>query len=130
VAKNNGEKPATTPERNVRIMKEKHYLEVQLTEDELKQDGKELADSFKRKNAIEAEMETFKAQKKAEVTQCEGDIAKNAALVSAGKEMRMVDCEVTLDFNAGKRTVARIDNGIIVNERKLNDDEKQLELNV
>lgn len=126
----NGKEATPDKERNVRIFKEKHYLEVQLTEDELKQSGKELADGIKRKNAIEAELETFKAQKKAEVTQCDGDIAKHAQLVASGKEMRMIECEVTMDFDADKRTVARIDTGIIVNERKLTADEKQLELNV
>lgn len=123
-------KEAAPVEPNVRILKEKHYLECLLTEEELKQAGKELADAFKRKNAIEADLETFKTQKKAEVTQCEGDIAKNAALVNAGKEMRMVECETTLDFNSGKRTVVRVDNGLVVAERKLTAEEKQLELNV
>ena len=120
----------TDKEPNVRIFKEKHYLEVQLTDDEIRQAGKDLADAIKRKNGIEADLETFKAQKKAETTQCDGDIAKNAVLVGAGKEMRMVECDVTLDFNANRRTSVRTDNGVVVQERLLTTEEKQLELNV
>lgn len=127
MAKKN-EKPA--PPRNVRIQKEKQYLEVNLTDDEAKRASKELADAIQRKNAIEDQIATFKAQKKGEITQCSGEINKNTILVVTGKEMRMVECEVTLDFDTGKRTVVRIDSGLIVDERGLTTDEKQLELNV
>ena len=42
----------------------------------------------------------------------------------------MIECDVTLDFDSGKRVVTRLDNGVIVMERSLSTDEKQLELNV
>lgn len=119
-----------TKEKNVRINKEKQYLECVLTAEELRQCARELADACQRKASIEDQLATFKAQKKAEITQCDGDINKNTVLVSSGKEMRMVECEVELDFDSGKCTVTRLDNGLIVHERPLTSDEKQLELKI
>jgi hypothetical protein len=128
MGKNNGEKEPA--QRNVQVFKEKQYLECMLSDDELKQASRELADACQRKTSIEDQLATFKAQKKAEITQCDGEINKNTVLVSSGKEMRMVECEATLDFDSGKRTVVRLDSGVIVQERPLSTDEKQLELNV
>lgn len=123
-------KAADEPQRNVRLFKEKQYLEVQLTDDEVKAASKQLAEAIQRKAAIKDQLNTFKAQKKGEITMCDGDINKNTILVGSGKEMRMVECEVTLDFNTGKKTTVRTDNGTIIEERGLTSDEKQLELNV
>lgn len=127
MAKHEEKEPAP---RNVRTFKEKQYLECMLTDDEMKQASIELANACQRKVAIEDQLATFKAQKKAEITQCEGDINKNTVLVSSGKEMRMVECDVELDFDRGRRMVTRVDNGLVVQERPLTSDEKQLELNV
>lgn len=123
-------KAADAPQRNVRIFKEKQYLEVQLTDGEVKQASKELAEAIQRKDAIQDQLATFKTQKKAEITMCDGDINKNTILVSSGKEMRMVECEITLDFDSGKKSTVRTDNGVVVDERPLSSDEKQLVLNV
>lgn len=116
--------------RNVRVFKEKQYLEVRLTDEEIKTASKQLAEAVQRKAAIKDQLATFKAQKKGETTMCDADINKNTILVGSGKEMRMVECDVTLDFDAGKRSVARTDNGTVIEERALTSDEKQLELNV
>jgi len=120
-------KPA---DRNVRVFKEKQYLEVRLSDDEIKSASKSLAEAVQRKAEIKDQLATFKAQKKGETTMCDADINKNTILVGSGKEMRMVECDVTLDFDSGKRSVVRTDNGVIVEERPLTSDEKQLELNV
>lgn len=123
-------KAADEPVRNVRVFKQKEYLEVLLTDDEIKRSSQELANAIQKKDSIQDQLATFKTQKKAEITMCDGEINKNTVLVSSGKEMRMVECEVTLDFNTGKKCTVRLDNGIVVDERPLSTDEKQLELQV
>ncbi len=123
-------KEKQAPPRNVRILKEKQYLEVRLSDEEIKSASKQLAEAVQRKAAIKDQLTTFKAQKKGETTMCDADINKNTILVGSGKEMRMVECDVTLDFDSGKRSVIRTDNGIVIEERAMTSDEKQLELNV
>lgn len=101
-------------------------LEVRLTEKELKTASKELAEALSKRGAIENELETFKAQKKAEVTAIEAVIQKNTNLVNAEKEFRLVECRVEYDFDkTGKKTYYRLDNGDQVHSEAITNEERQ-----
>lgn len=101
-------------------------LEVKLTEAELKTASKALAEALRAKAAKEGEMETFKAQKKAEITQYEGVIAAKTVLINSEKEYRTVECEETFHWATGKKTVTRLDTGEIVRSEPINNSERQL----
>lgn len=101
-------------------------LEVRLTEAELKAAAKELAEASVRKGQLENDIETFKAQKKAEITALEAVIAKNVNLVNAEKEFRLVECRVEYDFGRrGVKTYYRLDNGESVRTEQITNEERQ-----
>ena len=103
------------------------HLECRLTEVKLKQASKTLADSIQRRSAVENRVESYKAQAKAEVAGLDASIALNAALLNNEKEFRMVPCETTYDFKAGKKTTVRLDTAEIVKVDDITDEERQRE---
>src|SRR5260221_1997707 len=100
-------------------------LEVRLTDKEVKAAAKELAEALNQKARLDGEVETFKAQKKAEVAAIDAVIAKNAVLVNSEKEFRLVECQVGYDFQTAKKTFTRLDNGEIVRTETITNDERQ-----
>lgn len=86
-------------------------LEVQLTEPELKVASKTLAESLRAKAALEAEIDTFRSQKKAEITRLDGIVGLNAGLVNTEKEFRMIECEIRFDWDRNIKTITRMDSG-------------------
>lgn len=100
-------------------------LEVRLTEAELKAAGKELAEGLNKKNRLEADIETFKAQKKAEIAAIEAVISRNAVLVNSEKEFRLVECRLDFDFPSGVKTYTRLDNGEITKTEPITNEERQ-----
>lgn len=75
----------------------KMNLEAILTEAELKACAKELAESLNRKNQIDTEVATFKAQKKAEGATIAAAIERNVLLLNTGREFRMIECDWDYD---------------------------------
>jgi hypothetical protein len=103
-------------------------VEVRLTDAELKSYSKELADAIEKRSAEEAQLETFKAQRKAEIARYDAIIGKNTSLVSSEKEFRSVRCRVEWDFDKGTKVFYRKDTGESVREMKITDEERQLML--
>jgi hypothetical protein len=101
-------------------------LEVRLTEAELKAAGKAMAEAINKRNRIEGEVETFKAQKKAELAAIEAEVSRNAVLVNSEKEFRLVECSVDYDFDKkGVKTYTRVDTGEIVRTEPITNEERQ-----
>lgn len=100
-------------------------LEVALTEKELKEASKVLAESFRAKNALEAEIDTFKAQKKAEITKLDGVISLNAGLVNNEKEFRAVECEIRFEWERGNKVITRMDTGEEMRTEPITNAERQ-----
>lgn len=101
-------------------------LEVRLTEKELKAASKELAEALNKKNSIENDLETYKAQKKAEVTAQDAIIQKNMSLVNSEKEFRLVECRLEYDFDKkGIKSYFRLDNGELVRTEQITNEERQ-----
>lgn len=101
-------------------------LEVKLTEKELKTAAKELAEGLNKKSRLESDIETFKAQKKAEIAAIDAVVSRNAILVNSEKEFRLVECKVDYDFGRdGGKTFTRLDNGEIVKQEPITNEERQ-----
>lgn len=108
-------------ERIVRIP-----LEVRLTEKELKDASKALAEAINKRSIIESQLETFKAQKKAEVAAQDAVISANSVLVNSEKEFRLVECKIEYDFRKkGVKTFVRLDTGEIVKTEQITNEERQ-----
>lgn len=101
-------------------------LEVRLTEKELKTASKALAEAINKRTMIESQLETFKAQKKAEVAAQDAIISATSVLVNSEKEFRMIECKVEYDFaKKGVKTTVRLDTGEIINTQPISNDERQ-----
>lgn len=104
------------------------YLPCKLTESELKDYSKQLANSYDRRMEVEAGLATFKSQAQSQVKSIEGDIGRLSNLVSAEVEYRSVDCEMVYDFIHDEKILTRRDTGEVLRTDKLTNDEKQMEL--
>ncbi|HEY5234797.1 MAG TPA: hypothetical protein VIJ14_01355 [Rhabdochlamydiaceae bacterium] len=108
--------------------KVKITLECKLTEAELKASAKALAESLRKNAALESQLETFKSQIKAQITQEEGTISEHTNRLNSEKEFRLVDCEITFDYQKGIKTTIRKDTGEQIREEKITDEERQMHL--
>lgn len=106
----------------------KIYLECKLTDAELKDCSKKLAEAISRKTRIENSLEGFKSEKKAEIQSCDGEISLMSEKVNSEKEFRSVDCSIEYDFKRSKKTITRKDNGEIYKVEDITDEERQEEL--
>lgn len=106
----------------------KIYMECRLTNEELKECAKKLAEAISRKTRIENSLESFKAEKKAEVQSCEGEISLMSEKVNSEKEFRGVDCSIEFDFKKGKKTTKRKDTLEVFKVEDISDEERQEEL--
>lgn len=100
-------------------------LEVKLTKDEMMAASKALAEAINKSNRIINELDTFKAQKKAELTAAKDEIAKQSVLVNSEKEFRNVECEVDYDWRKAVKHFIRLDTGEIVRTEAITNEERQ-----
>lgn len=112
------------------VKKGKVYLPCKLTQKEIYESGKSLADALKRVDECEVRLEGMKQQIKAEITQAQGEAAKFRSLVATEVEHRMVDVEVRLDWRRGKKETVRMDTGELLRTDDITDEERQRELNL
>lgn len=111
-----------------RATKANLYLECKLTEPELKDAGKKLADAIQKKTEVEARVESFKTQAKGEIAEIEATIGKMSALVNNEKEFRTVECLIEWDFKKRIKSFVRKDSGEVAKTDRISDDELQMEL--
>lgn len=102
------------------------YLEVKLTEKELKDASKLLAESIQKKQAVEARLESVRAQGKAEIAEQDAIIQKASALVNNEKEFRTVPCEIVFDWDSGEKTYFSIDTGKELKKERITEGERQM----
>lgn len=103
-------------------------LECRLTEAELKASAKTLGESLRQVRTLEAQLDTFKSQMKAQLTQQEGIVAEHANRINSEKEFRSVECEVKFDYQEGFKTTTRKDTGEEIRKDKITDEERQTQL--
>lgn len=100
-------------------------LECKLTPKEHKDASKKLSDVLLKHRQVDDEIAAFKAQKKAEIEQIDGEIHSLTLQVNTEKIIRPVECDIEFDFGKGVKTTVRRDTGEIVNEGKITDAERQ-----
>jgi hypothetical protein len=105
-------------------------LECRLTEDEVREAGKQLAEALNQKEAAESKRAAFLTQIKSYVAVLESMVLKNQSLVLQEKEVRNVECEVRYFFsrNGGEKEWCRLDTGEIVKVEPVTDEERQRSL--
>lgn len=105
----------------------KANCEVILSEGELKTCAKQLAEAINGQARIEAELASFKAQKKSEATTIEATIQRNTLLLNTGKEFRMVECCWDYNWKEGIKRGHRKDTGEQISKDTITEEERQLD---
>ena len=103
-------------------------LKYTFTEDERKGLAVDLSQAVRVWEEKEAQKKAITSQLKAEVDQAQSSMAILAGKHRDGYEYRQTKCEETRDFNSKTVTVIRLDSGEIIEERKMRNDELQMEL--
>jgi hypothetical protein len=105
---------------------EKLFLSYQFSAEELQDIAKTLAAKTQQiaevEDAKKSAVAQFEGQKKALILE-QGECARK---YSAGHEMRNIECEVVFDYENGVVRHFRTDNGIMGNERKMTQAERQM----
>lgn len=102
------------------------YMECRLTQDEVRAAAKTLADAIQRKDGVEARIEAFKTQAKADLAEIDAAIQRNSVLVNSEKEFRNVLCMVEFDWDNGVKTFFREDTGEQVKQERIAEQERQM----
>jgi hypothetical protein len=108
-----------------KTVKGKAHLLCRLTDTEVKNAAKALADGLKKREEIESRLEALKQQMKAEATQVEGEISFNRQLVSSESEFRTVEIDIVYNFTKGTKEFIRTDTGEVYKRDGITDDERQ-----
>ena len=105
-------------------------LRVVLSDAELLEAGKAMADAQERLSHLEGELDDYKKQSKSDMTMAETQRAREGDKLSTGHEQRPVECTEVLNFKTGRVVVTRNDTRDIVDDRAMLETEKQLGLSI
>lgn len=103
-------------------------LTCQLTHDEHRQRGVELADCLGKIGKEQSRQDSIKASMKSDMAALEAKRDRLSYEVQRGEELRDVEVEETADFKLGKVFRIRTDTGEVMGERKLLEEERQTSL--
>ena len=103
---------------------ESRMLMCQLTDDEQRIRGIEMADWVKRLDELENQKRVVAEQ----IKYAEAQVALLAEAVKHRQEERSVTCTLTPDFQADTMTIRRTDSGAVVHVRQLTFNERQPDL--
>lgn len=98
-------------------------IAVELTPDEISEAATELVKAQDEIAALKEELAEVKKEHKEQVSVIEVRERKFAGMVRDKVEMREVECEVILDYQAERYTVTRLDTGEVVEDREMSQDE-------
>jgi hypothetical protein len=104
------------------------HLRVELTDSEIREAADEMARRLADKQEAEKGFDDVKAQFKGRITSAETDVDRCARLIRDKSEFRQVLCEETRDYKTSRIVIVRTDTGDIVTDRRMRDDELQMEL--
>lgn len=105
--------------------KSKELLECKLTQDEFNEASQKLAKETQRKNSLEDSKKSVTSKYGADINACVAEINRIGGIVSSGKEMREIECEMRYNNpSEGIKSLFRVDNGKIVRDYVMNIDEK------
>jgi len=114
----------------IRTMDESHKLPCKLTDKERALAGESVAELVKQTEELEMEKKAYTASVGGQIKILMEKISRQSAMIRDGVEMRMVECELSLNYTTLKATVTRKDTKVEVETRDLNEDEKQMEFDV
>ena len=100
-------------------------LPVELTPDEVRAKGVELAARVDEMYAIDVERKEAAAAIRERRADVEAQVIELKGEVRSGREYREVECRLEPDFQAGVMQIVRVDTGEFVRSRPLSPDERQ-----
>jgi hypothetical protein len=119
---------AKTKEPKIVTTHQKQWLRCKLTKEEREKAVTKLVDALDALHKVVDEREAVTKQMKARESQLEADINVTQILVKDNSELRNVDVTLTLDYTTLRAKATRDDTGEVVEDRKMNDEEKQLKM--
>ena len=126
------EAPQVAPEQTQIVHLErkefKTMLRVELTDAEIADMSQEMADAYSEVENLESEIKTHKQQLQSKIETKKARIAELMGIVRVGYESRKVKCERVFDYDEGVVKEIRLDTEEVIDERPLEDDEKQMSL--
>ena len=105
-------------------------LTCQLTEDEIRQRGQQLARVLDDISTERARQTSFKTEMKATIAGLESRSAALSSQIRRGEELRDVQVQPELDFGENVYRERRTDTDEIINERAIQEDERQEHLDL
>jgi hypothetical protein len=119
-------KKKTTKEADVRVLAVRtDHLPVNLTEPEIREAGKRLAQLEGAVGEHTAKEKEVKDRLKSERSVYEGQISQIASVIRQGHEYRPVSVRVEAHFTDGKVREIREDNGAVIAERAITESDRQ-----
>jgi len=104
-------------------------LRVVLTDDEVREKSRALADKATKLNQLEEDKKRASSHFGSEIKEARGEITKLSQLVTSGYELRDVPCEVWFHRpKSGQKTTVRTDTGEAVNVAMMSSMEMQMRL--
>lgn len=117
-------------EQTIEKHTERRSLPVLLTQDEMLEQAKLMADASEEAEAQRAELKTVTTQIKARIEEAEAKATGARVRLRSGYEYRPVPCTVTKDWSTKTVTVRRDDTGEIVSARDMTNQELQIEIQI
>lgn len=109
----------------------KMSLRCTFTHDELVEQAKRLAEANRQKQRLEDDKKNIVAEYTSRITAQSLEVTVISEKVTNGYEHRDVECRVVYDQpKAGMKTIYRTDTGDVVDQRQMNDEERQLKLSL
>jgi hypothetical protein len=90
--------------------------------------GSKIAELTQHKARTEEEKKVAMGEWSNKVKSIQSEISNVSGKISAGFEMRDTECEVVLDWKAGKKTYTRKSDGKVIETRSITDPERQQKL--
>jgi len=111
-------------------MTETRNLMVILTEDEIKDYSKKLAEETQAVNSLENEKKSVTAEYGSKITRHKTNINDLARKITTREEMREIRCRWVYHWQDGVKVLIRTDNGKQIDKQEIKDYERQAELPV
>jgi phosphoribosylaminoimidazole (AIR) synthetase len=103
----------------------KRLLVCDLTPTEIREAGESMAEAVESGQRLEEELKQVKQEYKFKIDSSVAEINRLSNLIRARKERRTVDCEEVFNYDDGSVRVVRQDTMDTVEEREMNDNERQ-----
>ena len=113
--------PATDPRIKERRFKD--YLRCDLTEDELREQARTMADKTAEVDSLESGKKAMAAEFKSKIERAQASMNEASRLYRQGWEMRHIDCVERMVPATGSVEYVRMDTGEVYKTRKMTQDE-------